>query len=293
MTIPYISAEEILKRYEIILLDAYGVLVNAGGAIEGAREFIEHLHKLKKEYFVISNGCYCSPEESRLSYHSKGVPVARGRVITAAAVMADVLSQKKSPLKIKLLGAPYTKNYLQTQASITWSHGGGDDFDMVIIGDQQQLDFPRELDELITQISHKVKAGEDVDIYLPNPDIVYPQKAHHYGLTSGALGVVVESALKVLLGDEKAPKIIPLGKPHAPIFNKAFKDITHTLGTVNKESMVMLGDQLHTDIQGARWQGLDSVLMETGITPTSSPGFPPQNPDLKPHYLAQSLGLSS
>ena len=50
--------------------------------------------------------------------------------------------------------------------------------------------------------------------------------------------------------------------------------------------MVMIGDQLHTDIQGAKNFGIDSVLMQTGISSLHSEI--PQN--LVPTYRMKNLG---
>jgi ribonucleotide monophosphatase NagD (HAD superfamily) len=53
-----------------------------------------------------------------------------------------------------------------------------------------------------------------------------------------------------------------LGKPSAAIFNTALR----RSGTRN---MVILGDQIETDIRGTNDFGIDSVRMETGVTHTT------------------------
>lgn len=286
LKIPSITAEQIISRYDVILLDAFGVLVDAQGSLPGAAEFIGRLHELDKDYWVISNGCYCSPEESRLSYLAKGVPIKQQSVITAATIMGDILAAHTHPKRIKLLGARFIKNYLEQRASVIWVEDQS--FDTVIIGDQEDLDFPRDIDVLITQITHKVKKAEEFDIYLPNPDIVYPQKPHHFGLTSGSLGLLVEHALKVLLGKERAPHITALGKPHAAIFQRAFQEIAlrHDLKSCR---MVMIGDQLQTDIRGGRAHQLDTVLMETGVSGFSTSAESTHDQSIRPHFRANSL----
>jgi ribonucleotide monophosphatase NagD (HAD superfamily) len=54
-------------------------------------------------------------------------------------------------------------------------------------------------------------------------------------------------------------RFVRLGKPHPAIFEEALR----RSGT---RDMVMLGDQLETDIRGARDFGLDSALVEGGVT---------------------------
>jgi ribonucleotide monophosphatase NagD (HAD superfamily) len=70
-----------------------------------------------------------------------------------------------------------------------------------------------------------------------------------------------------------------LGKPHAPIFRKALE----RSGT---RDMVMIGDQLETDIYGAVEFGLDAVLVNTGI---AHPDHKNVDPSLQPTYLLNSL----
>jgi len=56
-----------------------------------------------------------------------------------------------------------------------------------------------------------------------------------------------------------APRFVPLGKPHAPIFEAALQRSP----TKDKRRIVMLGDQFVTDVRGAHAFGIDSVFMET------------------------------
>ena len=58
----YITIKSILEKYDIILLDAFGVLVDDEGALPHAREFITHLNQLEREYFILTNGSKFLPE---------------------------------------------------------------------------------------------------------------------------------------------------------------------------------------------------------------------------------------
>jgi ribonucleotide monophosphatase NagD (HAD superfamily) len=69
------------------------------------------------------------------------------------------------------------------------------------------------------------------------------------------------------------------GKPNAPPFAEALR----RSGT---RDMVMLGDQLETDIRGANDFGFDSVLVTTGVT--ASPRTP-LAAQVRPAYYLRSL----
>jgi ribonucleotide monophosphatase NagD (HAD superfamily) len=54
---------------------------------------------------------------------------------------------------------------------------------------------------------------------------------------------------------------------------------------VDRRRLVMLGDQLHTDIAGAVRFGIDSVLVETGVARFAQLG----ESDVRPTYLLSGL----
>jgi ribonucleotide monophosphatase NagD (HAD superfamily) len=62
-----------------------------------------------------------------------------------------------------------------------------------------------------------------------------------------------------------------------------FAEALRRSGTRN---MVVIGDQLETDIAGASAFGLDSVLIDSGVTPASS--IAARSP-LRPTYVMRSL----
>ena len=76
-------------------------------------------------------------------------------------------------------------------------------------------------------------------------------------------------------------EFVRLGKPHAAIFQKALE----RSGT---RDMVMVGDQLETDVRGAAEFGIDSALVGTGIANVNL-----QNIDkaTQPTYFLKNLSL--
>jgi glycerol-1-phosphatase len=69
---------------------------------------------------------------------------------------------------------------------------------------------------------------------------------------------VLEQSLKRILGAD-APTFEALGKPAVRIFNEA-------IARVGTRDAVMIGDQLETDIVGAKAAGLATALMLGGVT---------------------------
>ena len=107
----------------------------------------------------------------------------------------------------------------------------------------------------------RLLAGRPLRLILCNPDAIYPKGDGQIGFTSGSLAALLETALSICL--PQAPlhlrQFVGLGKPHAPIFDAAKRRFPG-------QRLVMVGDQLPTDILGAARAGIDSVLLGTGLT---------------------------
>lgn len=67
-TIPEITLEAVINRYDVLLLDAYGVLVHSSGALPGAAEFIERLNQLGRSYYVLTNDASKLPMTAATRY---------------------------------------------------------------------------------------------------------------------------------------------------------------------------------------------------------------------------------
>lgn len=89
-----------------------------------------------------------------------------------------------------------------------------------------------------------------------NPDIV----VQHEGKLLPCGGALAELYEK--LGGET----IYAGKPHPPIYDLAYRQMTERTGQVfEKDQILVIGDGPTTDILGATQEGLDSLFIQSGI----------------------------
>jgi ribonucleotide monophosphatase NagD (HAD superfamily) len=117
-------------------------------------------------------------------------------------------------------------------------------------------------------------------LILPNPDLIYPRGERSFGIAAGGVALLFEAALRRRYPDRDDLVFVRLGKPHPHLYEEALE----RCGTRN---VVMLGDQLETDICGANACGIDSVLVTTGI---SAPDFDAIAEDALPTYWMSSIG---
>ena len=101
-------------------------------------------------------------------------------------------------------------------------------------------------------------------------------------MTGGALAVMIAHILSDRYGD-RAPAFEKLGKPHSFIYEEGM-----VRAGVNKRDVVMIGDQLATDVRGALEFGIDAALVTTGLTTLSNVD---DQWSVRPTWLIDDLSL--
>lgn len=151
----------------------------------------------------------------------------------------------------------------------------------MIVCDDAGYPFLDTLDTALTALFRHFDRGDRPALILPNPDVIYPRGAADYGFTAGAVAMLLEAALARRYPAE-APTFVRLGKPFSPIFDEAKR-------RAGGGRVVMVGDQLETDVAGARAAGLDAVLLDTGGPGVTSWRHARIAPERAPTYVMRSL----
>ena len=275
-----ITIEELITRYPVLLLDAYGVLVNSSGAIPGAAGLINELNRSRKSYYLLTNDASKLPQTAANRYQSYGLEIASDRIITSGGLLKNYFkTHNLSGARCAVLGPDDSAQYVSDAGGRVVSPANG--FDVVVIGDEAGFPFVETVDMVLTELFHKVQRRERFHLVLPNPDLIYPKAGRGFGITSGSIALIIEAALQLRYPGRPDLCFKRLGKPNAEIFQEALR----RSGTKN---MVMVGDQLETDIRGANTFGLDSVLVGTGITDPTTADIPDQP---QPTYRMHSIAL--
>lgn len=257
MNIPLTTIAELLDRYEVLLLDAYGVLVNLDGALPGACAFIAELNRRGKPYWLVSNTAARLPEHAAARYQGFGLAIPADRILTSGMLLdphfraAGLVNRR-----CLVLGPEDSVEYVRLAGGRPVAPG--EDFEVLVLADQAGFPLLDTLDWLLSRLVDKLDAGMAVPMILPNPDLIYP-KAVGYGITAGSLAVLLESALRQRYPERPGLGFERLGKPHPAIFREAER-------RAGSRDMVLLGDQLDTDIRGAKGFGIDSALVLGGVS---------------------------
>ena len=95
MGISKISIQKILKNYESILFDSYGVLYDGIKPIEGSKELINYLNKISFDYFVLTNDASITDEERSRVFIEQGLNIDSKKIISSGSLIFDFLDKKK------------------------------------------------------------------------------------------------------------------------------------------------------------------------------------------------------
>ncbi|HAC18921.1 MAG TPA: haloacid dehalogenase [Dehalococcoidia bacterium] len=271
------TMQELIARYPVILFDSFGVLASSNAVLPGAVELIANLNAIAKTYFVLTNDASALPESRSENYAKLALNIKPEQIITSGGLLSRYFADEHlQGLRCVILGPEDSVRYVQIAGGEVVPIGA--DFDAVVIGDQSGFPFLETMDQVMTDLFRKTDNGENVRLILPNPDLIYPD-GDGFGFASASIAMLLESALKLRYPERDDLHFIRLGKPHEAIFAEALR----RSGT---RDMVMIGDQLETDIKGANDFGLDSVLVGTGIAALDLSWAPES---MRPTYTLRSL----
>ncbi|MGZ8218223.1 HAD-IIA family hydrolase [Methylomagnum sp.] len=275
--IPTTTIDHLIARYDALLLDAYGVLVHKDGPLPGALALIDALRRAGKPYYMVSNTAAQLPERASERYRFFGLDFAPEQILTAGLLIAPYFAAHGLVGKrCAVLGPPESFRYVELAGAKAVE--AFDDFDALLIGDQVGFPFLDGVDTALTQIIRKLDRGLDVPLILPNPDLIFP-KANGFGITSGSVALIIEAALRQRYPHRPEIGFVPLGKPQPGLFELAIR-------RARTRNVVMIGDQIETDIRGANGVGIDSALVTGGV---SGLAFAEGDSGPRPTYLLESL----
>lgn len=276
--IPETTIESLIKKFDVLLFDAYGVLVNSSGALPGARELIGNLNQSGKPYYILTNDASRLPGTASDRYMKSGLKIPSGHIITSGSLLPGYFERHRlKGRRCVVLGTADSGRYIE-QA------GGrivppGEEFDVLVVADEIGYPFLETVDAVFSSVCRAMDDQRSIHLILPNPDLIYPKGDQSFGFGAGSIAGMFEVALRLRYPDGSALNFVRLGKPEEGLFREALSR-SHT------RNMVMIGDQLETDIRGALSFGIAAAWIETGVT---ARGLQTMPIDLQPTYRLRSL----
>lgn len=219
------------------LFDLDGTVYKGHSPIEGAINFINRLNKNEIKYKFVTNRSDRSSEEVSAHLNEMGVISTPDLVITSAMGAAALTKGRRA----YVLGSNNLKDCIRGAGAIITDDQPED----VVIGFDGKINFDN-----IRDACQKILSG--ARFLATNPDI---------WIQSGQ-GVVPENG-SILAAITSITKIQPIiaGKPNPTMIEIALLD-----PDIKRNSVIIIGDNLDTDIAAANSIGLRSILLLTGVT---------------------------
>ena len=274
-----ITFSELRAQHQAILFDAYGVLVDGSGARPGAAAAVATLRRAGQPFLVVTNDASRSPRNAAMRLSRLGIDVSTEHIMSSGMMIAPAIREmQRDGLRVVVIGPADSAAYAREAGVDVVAPTVDDPADIVVLADESGYDTLTTMNSVLSMIIAAVRNGRTPRLLLANPDLIYPAGAASFGFTAGALALMLERGLSLVLGD-RAPALEILGKPSPRIF-------TESIARLGVSDAVMIGDQLHTDIAGAHSVGMASALLLGGVSDERAPG---QWGEWTPSYVLRSL----
>jgi len=246
------SVKNISDSYDAFFIDIWGVIHNGIELYPKATEVLENLMKEKKRFVLMSNAPRPSKNVEKLLSKLKMNKIFFKNIFTSGQAALKSLENNKYGKTFYHLGPKRDSDLFKgfekkrrtlTKADFILCTGFLDDY-------EDNIDFHKKL----------LKKYIRIKMVCTNPDII----VHRGSRQEYCAGKIAE--IFCAMGGE----VIYFGKPHPEIYNLCIK---------KNEKILVIGDNILTDIKGANNMNLDSLLITGGIHKQEFLNLPLQNYD--------------
>jgi HAD superfamily hydrolase (TIGR01450 family) len=271
----------IAETFKAVFLDSYGVLKNYNGLIEGAGDTIRGLREKGIAIRILTNDASRSQEQQVESFAKIGLGgIATHEVITSGMMAKHFLQHKITNGKIAYLGTENSAHYILQSGLENISVKNIDleninDISAFVFLDDEGFDWNTDINKTINLLRRK-----NIPVIVANSDKLYPVSKNDVAVAAGGIAKMVESSLN--------KKFIYFGKPDTQMFTYAYNRLKR-LGAYTKKEILMVGDNLNTDILGGNKFGVKTMLVLSGNTREDYADLQIQSTGIIPDFICRSI----
>lgn len=225
-----------------LILDLDGTVYRGESPVEGAPEFIRRLKAEGMPYLFATNRANRAPETIAAKLRGYGLDCSADQVMTAATATALYLKPKGTFFAVG-------EDALRQALSEAGFEETGERPDYVVVG----LDHGLTYQKLNTAVRAVLGGAKFV---ATNPDLLIQVGPDTFDIGNGSIVAAIAAATG------REPLVI--GKPHAPLLEASLERLR-----LPRESVLVVGDNLETDIEGGRRAGFRTAALFTGISKPS------------------------
>ncbi|SJM34799.1 HAD-IIA family hydrolase [Mesorhizobium delmotii] len=266
--------------YDAILFDAMGVLIRENEALPGAADILARLNMSGQPYYIVTNISSGSDETIFARLRGAGLPIpAVDRIVSAGGVARHrVLEELAAGRLVSYMGSAHAAHDIFGKHPNLHCAETAETFDTLVVLDDEGFDFKRAADHTLSTFQRRlIETGEMPRIIAANADIIYPSKNGSLVFGPSIIGPMLQAGLAPFGAPPISVEI--MGKPGRAIFEEC-------IARAGTDRLLMVGDQVDTDIKGAKAAGLDALLVTTGL---NNCGKLRPDENGAPDYVAKNL----
>ncbi|MGI9462182.1 MAG: TIGR01459 family HAD-type hydrolase [Alphaproteobacteria bacterium] len=243
---------DILQKYDLAIIDQWGVLHNGMKPFQGAVEAISALYSSGTKIIILSNSGKLAKHSEKLIAHMGFDMGAIHKVISSGEAARQWLIDKKDPLSKKLAEKDDKK-------LLFWGfdndHKAIDGLGFTIVDDINMVDV---ILAAGTERGNLAAYKDEMDIGLArgipmlctNPDLVANMPDGSLKICPGTLAEYYEN---------HKGRVVRFGKPSPKVYDMCKQEFPEA------KKIIGIGDSLDHDIMGANCSGMDSLFILGGI----------------------------
>lgn len=251
MAVPILKeARDLLARYDVLVSDVWGVIYDDVRALEPACDALKRFREGGGTVVLLSNAPGPSTQVAQV-LDGKGVPRdAWDRLVTSGDVTRMLIGESD----LRRLFHIGSKGNHPVFAGLEVALVGEAEAELVVA--TALYDFHTETPEQYRPLLARL-AARDLPLICGNPDLVV-----HVGERllpcAGSLAQIYA---------EMGGSVAWAGKPHRPAYDLALAAARAARGdrAVDLERVLVIGDAVRTDLEGARMMGFDALFIAGGI----------------------------
>ncbi len=271
---------EIIERYKVLLIDAYGVIHDGRRVFPAVNDALRRARAAGRKVVVVTN----SPQRvAGMVFRLNDVGVEDGNYDAIAS--SGELTWRDLERRNGVNGALPRVHFILQGSGIRWLADVRNpmveamhDADIVVAAG---MPYGTEAEALTSPLVPALAAARarNIPMLVADSDETYPEN----GIVRLGPGWIARHY------DKLGGTVVEYGKPFDPIYDEALA----LAGKVEPSEVLMIGDNLKTDIAGATRRGFDSLLvLEGGVHGWLSPkelATMAGELELSPTYVARGL----
>jgi HAD superfamily hydrolase (TIGR01450 family) len=252
--------------YAAVLLDLDGTLYHEDHVLPGAAELVARLHAAGQKYACLTNST-TSPHRLQKRLGKMGIPMDDRHIYTAAAAAADYVMHHFGPRPAVYSLATEGLDEMLAE-KVDWVTEADQACDVVVAGAPANVHATAERQRVALYLLRGGArlVGVCADRLYPSP------RGLEFG--SGAMTEMLAYAANI--------RPVYTGKPERIFFEELCGRLE-----VPAERCLLIGDNLESDIAGAKRLGMRTVLTMTGVTHAGD--VERIAPDLRPDWTVNDL----